>query len=115
MNKEAFEQNNFDAIFEQVRSAINQNVQASFGGAKQKRQNNMAVIANQANSRKSLFSSQPAQRLTQFDGSKFIPGVATMIVNSLNRQYKNQQNWDKHMEYINKMNEAAAELEGKMK
>lgn len=102
-----------NTMYKEAQKALQQDLRQSLYDAAQNRNQAFRLLNNQANANHSLYSGAPAGMQMQYDQQTFLPGVATMAQQAINRQVSNQQSWDEYMEYIKQLNEQAADLESK--
>lgn len=90
-----------------AKQALNDDLKQNFYNAAQARMTAFRQINNNANASHALYSGVPAASQMQYDASKYVPGLGTALVTSLEKQEKNQETWDKYMKYVNGLNAEA--------
>jgi hypothetical protein len=90
-----------------AKQALNDDLKQNFYNAAQARMTAFRQINNNANANHALFSGVPAAQQMQYDASKYVPGLGTALVTSLEKQEKNQETWDKYMKYVSGLNAEA--------
>ena len=93
--------------FNAAKQALNDDLKQNFYNAAQARMTAFRQINNNANANHALFSGVPAAQQMQYDASKYVPGLGTALVTSLEKQEKNQETWDKYMKYVSGLNAEA--------
>ena len=106
-------------VFNAAQDALKMDAKQTLLSGAQARQNQFAVINNQANAQHGLFSGVPAARQMQYDASTFIPNMASQVVKAIQNQASNQEAWDKFAQSLkeinantDEINAAAAKLAG---
>lgn len=104
-----------NSMYKEAQKALQQELRQNLYDAAQNRNQAFRQLNNNANAGHALYSGVPAAQQMQYDEQTFLPGTATMVQKAINQQINNQQSWDEYMEYVNKLNEQAAELENATK
>lgn len=102
------------AIFQAAQAALKGDAKQILSSGAQARQQQFRMINNRANQKGMMFSGAPKAGQMQYDASTFIPNMASGIVQSIQQQAQNQENWDKFAKGIKEMNEYSAKLEKAM-
>lgn len=90
-----------------AKQALNDDLKQNFYNAAQARMTAFRQINNNKNASHSLYSGAPAAAQMQYDAEKYVPGLGTALVRSLEKQEQNQQTWDKYMAYVKGLNAEA--------
>lgn len=96
-------------MYNAAAKAIQDDLQVNFYNAAQARNQAFRQLNNNANARHALYSGMPAATQMQYDQQTYLPGVATMAQQAINKQIQNQESWDEYMDYIKELNSKAAE------
>lgn len=99
------------AIFQSAQAALKNDARQILSSGAQARRQEFRLINNQANARHMMFSGAPKAAQMQYDQSKFIPSMASSVVDSITKQAENQEAWDKFAAGIKELNDYAAEIE----
>ena len=102
------------AIFQAALAALKGDAKQILSSGVQARQQQFRMINNKANARGMLHSGAPKAAQMQYDQSTFIPNMAAGVVNSIQQQAQNQEQWEKFAQGIKDLNEYSAELEKAM-
>lgn len=96
-------------IYKEAQKALTDDLRTNFYNAVQARTQAFRQLNNKANANHALFSGAPAGAQMQYDQGTLFPNTNSLALQAIKKQQDNQTNWDAYMEYVQKLNEQAAE------
>ena len=102
-------QEQLNNIYAEAQKALTDDLRQNFYNAVENRTLAFRQLNNKANANHALFSGAPAGAQMQYDKNTLFPNTATMAQQAIEKQQKNQESWDTYMEYVQKLNEQAAQ------
>lgn len=96
-------------IYKEAQKALTDDLRQNFYNAVENRTLAFRQLNNKANFNHSLFSGAPAGSQMQYDKSTLFPHTTAMAQQAIDKQQKNQESWDRYMEYVKGLNAQAAQ------
>lgn len=94
-------------IFNSAKQAMADDLRLNYYNAAQERNFHFRQLNNKLNRSHSMFSGAAAGQQMNYDKYTFLPNMATMASQALQKQKENQAAWDQQMAYVKNLNAQA--------